>query len=599
MAIMRHGLAASVMGTALAMVVAVLPAGCANGQVGETNRPGTTPPSEIALAPSGLGSYLAARHAEAEGDTEAAAAFYLTALADDPDNLNLLRRAYFFNTVEGKVSEAAKLASRLMVSDPTATIAPLVISADLAKRGQMREAATLINGQNRQGLNSFLVPVALAWTRAGAGDAAGAMTALDELSKNAGYATLRALHGALLQEQLGNKAKAGELYEAYVKGGERPSLRGVQLAGGFFVRSGQAARARALAADYSQRFPDSLLLDNAVAGFAEGETPPAPEVRNAKDGMAELYYGTASLLADNDLQTATMFNRLALHLRPDFPLAQLLLGQLLAGQSRHDDAIAAYRAIESHDTLMLAAGLAEAESLRAQGKIDDAVVEFDKLAAHFPSRPDPLIEKGDLLRQDQRFADAATAYSAAIARMGAPDPRHWAVYFGRGVAYERTDRWPLAEQDFQTALRLNPDQPFVLNYLGYSWLDNGINVDQAKQLIERAVAQRPKDGYIIDSLGWAHFRLGEYAEAVGILERAIHETPDDATINDHLGDAYWMVGRRLEARYQWERALSLADEADLSASIQKKLDTGLSPPRPVVPRSAGRPAERQPASATP
>jgi Flp pilus assembly protein TadD len=196
------------------------------------------------------------------------------------------------------------------------------------------------------------------------------------------------------------------------------------------------------------------------------------------------------------------------------------------------------------------------------------------------------VELGDLLRREERFEEAVTVYTQAIERVGTPDARHWALFFGRGVSNERTERWPQAEADFLKALELSPEQPFVLNYLGYSWVDQGINVERAKDLIERAVAQRPKDGYIIDSLGWVHYRLGEYNEAVTTLERAIRETPDDPTINDHLGDAYWMVGRRLEARFQWERALDLSKDADLSASLQKKLDTGLTTPTPVSSKTA-------------
>ncbi|MCF8502422.1 MAG: tetratricopeptide repeat protein, partial [Rhodospirillum sp.] len=531
----RRGPKATILGTALALSVAVVPAGCAVG--GQDGGVGTTPKG-TAFSP--LGSYLSARHAEAVGDTKAAAIFYRLALEENPDNINLLRRAYFFSSVEGDVSDAAPLAARLMLVDPGASIAPLVVSAELGRDGRFADVATMADKAGRQGLNSFLTPVLEAWAKAGTGDYEGAMTALDDLDENPGYLTLKSQHAALIAEVMGKDKEAEALFQSYLKSGDRPSLRGVQLAGGYLARHGRAAEARALAADYAARFPSSLLLADAVVGFGEGEDPPALEVTNAAEGMAELHYGTASLLAENDLQTATMFVRLALHLRPDFPLAQLLLGQLMAGQERYDEAIAAYRSVDHRESLKLAASLAEAETLGAAGRLDEAITLYSKIANERPDRLDALVELGDMLRREERFEEAEAVYTRAIERVGTPDGRHWALFFGRGVSNERTQRWPQAESDFLKALDLSPDQPFVLNYLGYSWVDKGINVERAKNLIERAVALRPKDGYIIDSLGWVHYRLGEYDEAVTTLERAIRETPDDPTINDHLGDAYWM-----------------------------------------------------------
>jgi tetratricopeptide (TPR) repeat protein len=567
------------------MVVAsaLLPSGCAVGGQAAKD-PAVSVARTEPLTP--LGSYLAARHAEARGDAHAAARFYRQALDNDPDNINLLRRAYFFSSVEGDVSGAATLAARLMLRDPSASIAPLVVAAELGAQGKYEEVAALTSQVGRQGLNGFLTPVLEAWAKAGLGDAKGAMRALDALDENPGYLTLKTQHAALIAEMMGDKDAAAQAFKAYLESGDRPSLRGVQLTGGFLVRAGRAQEARDLAADYGDRFPNSLLLDNAVKGFAPGEPAPEPAIRTPADGMAELHYGTASLLAENDLQTATMFARMALHLRPDFALARLLLGQLLAGQERYDEAVEAYRAVAKVPGLDLAATMAEAETLAAAGRPDEAVTLYAQVADAHPERLDALVELGDLLRREERFEEAEKAYTKAIDRLGTPDVRHWTLFFGRGVSYERSQRWAEAEADFLKALDLSPEQPFVLNYLGYSWVDQGINVERAKDLIERAVAQRPKDGYIIDSLGWVHYRLGEYDEAVRVLERAIRETPDDPTINDHLGDAYWMVGRRLEARYQWDRALGLSDEAELSAAIQKKLDTGLAPPAPVTPKTA-------------
>ncbi|GEO82503.1 tetratricopeptide repeat protein [Pararhodospirillum oryzae] len=575
----RFGLAASRGMAALMVFLAGLPAACVQGQdaAGQPAASSSDPPPD--WRPKGLGAYLAARQAEIRGDTAAAATYYPLALAQDPDNVSLLRRAYFFTATEGDIATAATLAERLVRQDPGASVAPLVLVTDLVAQGRLAEASKRLSALSAQGLNSFLVPVMQAWIRLGLGDAAGARTALDALDGNAAYRSLKALHGALIHDVEGDEAGARALFTDYLASSNRPSLRGVQLAGGFFARHGDRERARALAADYAQRFPDSVLLENTILTFKGGAL--ALPVATPAHGLAELFYGTASLLSDNDSQTAAMFNRLALYLRPDFALARLLMGQLLTTQGRYEDALAFFRPVANEPGLDLAAALAEAESLRAARRVDEAIAVLEGTAARHPERADPLIDLGDLLRQEERFPEAVAAYTRGLARLSPVDSRHWTVFFGRGVALERSDRWPEAERDFKRALELSPQQPYVLNYLGYSWVDKGENIDEAKRMIERAVTLRPKDGYIIDSLGWAHYRLGEYDQAVKWLERAIREAPEDPTINDHLGDAYWVVGRKREARFQWERTLTLSAEPALAEAVRQKLDHGLTPPEPV------------------
>jgi Flp pilus assembly protein TadD len=203
---------------------------------------------------------------------------------------------------------------------------------------------------------------------------------------------------------------------------------------------------------------------------------------------------------------------------------------------------------------------------------------LEELAGAAPERIDALVQLGDLRRHDENYAAAEDAYSRAIARIGEPRREHWTLLYARGIAYERTKRWPEAEADFLKALELEPEQPFVLNYLGYSWVDMGMHLDRAKGMLNRAVELRPDDGYIVDSLGWVYFRVGEYDKAVTRLERAVELEPGDPVINDHLGDAYWRVGRQREARYQWQRVLTLDPEEDVIADVEQKLRSGLPKP---------------------
>jgi tetratricopeptide (TPR) repeat protein len=189
-----------------------------------------------------------------------------------------------------------------------------------------------------------------------------------------------------------------------------------------------------------------------------------------------------------------------------------------------------------------------------------------------PDRADAALALADIYRENRRYPEAISAYDEAIGRMPRLEHQHWPVLYGRAIAHKRMEQWSAAEADFLHALALEPEQPFVLNYLGYSWVERGTNIDRAKSMIERAVELRPGDGYIIDSLGWVLYQLGEYEGAVRHLERATELQPDDPTINDHLGDAYWLAGRRHEARFQWQRALTFKPEPDLQARLEDKLN---------------------------
>jgi Flp pilus assembly protein TadD len=276
------------------------------------------------------------------------------------------------------------------------------------------------------------------------------------------------------------------------------------------------------------------------------------------------------------MDAALIYARLALDLSPHFALAQMLVGEIRDAQERPAEALALYQAIDPQSPYAWMAQLRAALELDALDRTDEAVAKLKSLAADRPTRSEPLIELGDILRSHKRFAEAVSAYDEAATRIPHPQPDDWRLFYSRGVAEERSNNWPRAEADLKQALALQPNQPLVLNYLGYSWIDRGENLNDALGMIKHAVDLRPNDGYIVDSLGWAYFRLHDFDHATEYLERAIELLPADPTINDHLGDAYWRAGRQAEARYQWQRALQFQPEADEIKGIQAKLDHGLS-----------------------
>jgi Flp pilus assembly protein TadD len=242
---------------------------------------------------------------------------------------------------------------------------------------------------------------------------------------------------------------------------------------------------------------------------------------------------------------------------------------------RVEEGLGILETIKSGGPLYLQAQLAIATAEANIGRDEEAELRLSQLATALPASSTPFIALGDHFRERQNYARAVDAYDAAFARIGKPQKRHWLLYFARGAALERLDRWAQAQSDLDLALALNPDEAIVLNYLGYSLLDRKLELARARRLIEQAASVQPNDGYIIDSLGWAYYRSGEIKRAVEVLERAVQLKPQDSTINDHLGDAYWRADRKLEARFQWTHALTFKPEPDQEALLKRKLEVGL------------------------
>ena len=291
--------------------------------------------------------------------------------------------------------------------------------------------------------------------------------------------------------------------------------------------------------------------------------------------MAEAYFTFAALLRAQDANDFSLILlRLALDLRPDFAAAKLLAADVLVNEQHPQVALRMLNDVSSSDPIYPVVQLRRAAIVDRLGRSDEAARDLERLARDYPESPLPDLQRGDILRMKQHYPDAVAAYDKAIARNTLPGGSDWIMFYDRGVAEEQSHQWAKAEADFNHALELSPDQPLVLNYLGYSWADMGRHLDKARQMIERAAERRPNDGAITDSLGWVKFRQGETRDAVKTLEHAVELEPEDATINGHLGDAYWAAGRKVEAQYQWRRALTLNPTPDDAAKLEAKLNTG-------------------------
>jgi tetratricopeptide (TPR) repeat protein len=522
------------------------------------------------------GSYLAARHAERVRDVGNAARFMSEVLDKDPTNFELLTRAHMLLLADGKFDEAVVMARRILQQSPANPQAHVTLAVEAARQGNPVAAERELEGLPLAGANRVVLPLMRAWLQLGQGRPAESLATLRSLAEIDGFKPLYEYHAALVNDVAGRTDEAERHFRAALALENGPSVRLVEAAGNFLERRGKGEEARDLYLKYGGQFPDSIMLTAALGRIDRGNVPPAPLVATPNAGLAESLFNVAGALRqESGGQLALTYGRLALVLDRDKAAGLLLVADILDSAGRYNESNALFARIPRDSPLAWSARLRIAENLQSMGQTDAAISELRQMSQERPDRIESLVALGQLLRIRQDYEGAARAYTAAIDRLPQVSPRHWSLFYARGIAYERSNQWSRAEADFLKALQLQPEQPDVLNYLAYSWVEQGINQERALQMLERAVQLRPNSGHIIDSLGWALFKLGKFEDAVPLLERAVELMPEDPVLLDHLGDSYWRVGRTSEARFQWERALRNKPEPELRIEVERKLERGL------------------------
>ncbi len=532
--------------------------------------------------PAGLsgiaGPYLAAEAAARHGDVAAAARWYDQALAGDPDNRTLLSKAIVHHVAAGAIDRAVPLAERLEAAEPGHHLGVLLLAVEALNQGEPGRARELLAGADETG-GPFVGQLISAWAAVADGDEAAARDSLKRLENGDGGGAagdiVAAYHLALMHAAAGNDTKALAAIERAIAAADRSTGRLVRARAGMLARLGRMDEARAAVTQHLGATLGDARIERLAGELAEG-TAPEPVVTSGTEGAAEALFSVSGFLSrGSSRQIGLAYARLAVHLDPELVEGWLLIGEMLTDSDQHELAIAAYEAVPRDAPEALEAAIGHARALEAAGRADEAIGALRETAASHPRALDAQLALGDMLRRAERWAKAAEAFDAALGLIDQPAEQHWALFYQRGIAYERSDQWEAAEDDFLRALELKPGQPLVLNYLGYSWVEQRKNIDKAKEMIEEAVEKRPEDGFIVDSLGWVLYRLGEFEGAAEHLERAVELEPTDPVLNDHYGDALWMIGRRIEARFQWKRALSFDPDEDVAERIHRKLRHGL------------------------
>ena len=530
--------------------------------------------AQTEFEPGFSAAFLSGRVAAGANDFAQMAQSYDIALHSDPENPGFLELAMQGHVMSGNFDRAAELAARSMAHGAASQVAAVILQADEFRRGAYEAASAAISDGRRTGPLSDAM--AVAWAQVGQGRMSDALEAFDSaIDERAELAPFALFHKAMALAVAGDMEQAAEILRGEDHGPVNLSRRGVLAQMTILSQLGLFDEAIALSVAIFGNAPDEDVAE-LVAELDAGRAVPFTTVRSARDGMAEAYFTLAgALIGERGDWQPIIYAQLALALNPEHGDAILLTGQLMERAEQFALADQVYAMMPADHPQALAAELGRANALFQSGATEDAIARLEALARERSESVLVASTLGDMLRREERFAEAVEAYDRAIALIDEIEERHWVLLYTRAIALERVGNWDRAEPEFRRVLEFVPDEPQVLNYLGYSLIEKRTNLDEALDMIERAVEGEPDSGYITDSLGWAYYRLGRFDEAVPVMERAVELLPRDPILNDHLGDVYYAVGREREARFQWRRALSFGPHPDLDMDlVRRKLEIG-------------------------
>ena len=534
--------------------------------------------SAPASAQSVAGPYLAARSAAMQSDFEQAASYFTQALARDPSNVSLMESAVVAQLALGRLERAHPIALALEASGADSQVGQVVLTAQQIVDGDFdgilddieagREIGPLVDG------------LIEAWALMGSGEVNAALERFDAIAEQSGLQGFALFHKAMALASVGDFEGADAIFAQDSTRSALQTRRGVLARVEILSQLDREAEALELIETMFAGATDPEIED-IMAQLAQDTPIPFSHVSTVADGFAEVFFSVAAALrSEAGPEYTILYAQVARILRPDHVDALLLTAELFETLEQYDAAIDIYKQVPPTDPAYHAAELGRAAALRQSDRPDAAIEVLEQLTRSHGDLATVHSALGDAMRQQDRFAEAADAYTRALAITEKTGASSWFLLYARAICYERQGQWDEAEADFRAALEINPDQPQVLNYLGYSLVEKRIKLDEALEMIERAVAASPDSGYIIDSLGWALYRLGRYEEAVPHMERAVELMAVDPVVNDHLGDVYWAVSRYREAEFQWTRALSFVDQSTSGEDvdpdrIRRKLEVGL------------------------
>lgn len=518
------------------------------------------------------GNYLSGQFAQYRQDWSAANTYLDKVISFDPDNIELQQRSMILSMQAGDANRAIALAQKVLQEDDKNVLALLFIGMDQIAKQDYDTALKTLTKMPNNGIADFIRPILIAW----------ASTPKGSIDDEALLSTspLHAYHALLIADYQG-KVQDAERYFVNILASGGVDGHTLEMVGDVFARQGEKVYAEKIYDSLIKQSQDSNVISTQISDLQAKRSNPElakkTRIANPAQGSAEAFYNMARVLyQDKSDESALVFARIGQHLNPAAEDIKLLLARIMMRNDHVDEAIEVYTSIQSESPAFLESQRSAAELMEEEGRLDESIAYLEKLYADHKDI-NALIQIGDAYRRAEKHELAIKAYDRAVDSLKSEiTADYWHLLYARGMSYERVGNFKKSEEDLEKAMAFKPDHPYLLNYLGYSWADQGKNLDEALALVTRAVNLRPDDGYITDSLGWIYYMMGQYPDAVVELEKAIEMVPYDPTINDHLGDAYWQVGRKHEARFQWQRALNHAeDDAELKTKIEAKVENGL------------------------
>ena len=521
-----------------------------------------------------FGGYLAGRHALSTKDFDAASTYLSRAIEDDIENPELLNGLISVQVSLGDIGAAKISSDNLDLLGVQTQLSNMVKIAIQLRNRDFDNAKQQI--ENEQGINPLLDKIVIGWAFADEGNFENAETIFDEIGKGSSLAQFSQMQKASMLAAYGRYESALNTIENLEKNSNRISIDARALKVQLLLKLDNKEEATEY---FSKIFGDGVNSDAANLRMQVEDHPNAYSIEESlslEAGIAYAFYAIADILKDDaDPNTALLYARLAQYLNENSQKAILLAADLLEQMGQYDLAVEEYAKISPSSSYFLSSELGRVGALRDGGKTEAALEVLYYLSREFSDIGIVHNSLGDFLRREERYSEAKIAYDRAVDIYRENNNVSWVVLYARGITHERLQEWDKAESDFRNALTINPDQANVLNYLGYSLIDRGEKLDEAMTMIEKAVSLQPESGYIVDSLAWGLFKLGQYETAIPHMEKAAELMPVDPIVTDHLGDLYWAVGRQLEAKFQWRRALSFDPELKDATRIREKLRIGL------------------------
>ena len=522
------------------------------------------------------GTYLAARVAHLRQDKS------IKLGADNPE---IISRAYVLLTSEGRISEAAEYAKKAREQGDKGNFIHFVVMTDELNKGNYDKALESLENIKDKAYQESILPLFESWIYAGSGKPEEALAAMDKLKKDKSLVSLYYMHSGMLNDYLGNKEEAAKAFDTVVNNENLElSYRSLQIISNFYIRSGRKNEAAELVKKYYDKNFQARMLFELYQNIQNADLKAtAKMIDTPQKGEAEALFNIGTIFRGYQSDISQIFTALALYLNPQHDVALISMADLLENSQRYDEAIAKYNQISPQSPVYFMAQLKVASIYMVKKDNQKALKKLENLLEQYPDDYQILFNLGEVNRVMNQQKDAIRYYNKALKVAPKAVKKDWTVYYALGMAYERNGQWKKAEEVLQKALKVSNRHPFVLNYLGYSWLQHNENSNEALYMIFEAYRQNPEDGHIMDSLGWALYRMGKYEDAIKVLERAAEYLPGNAIVCDHLGDAYWLVGRKDEARFQWQHALTLKEDAEElnKEVIRQKITRGIQAPATI------------------